>query len=82
MDTAKTQVAYKKGDVYLCELYCTGEYKEVEILDVAQTAQSVKTDLNGWIAAAKFHPTVRGKIGHVEYHGWWVMKRRILVRDL
>lgn len=61
MDTGKVQVAYKKGDVYLCELYGSGKYKEVEILDVAQTALAVKTNHDGWVAVSKFHPTVREK---------------------
>lgn len=82
MDTGKTQVAYKKGEVYLCAPYGDGnQFKEVEILDVAQTAKAIKTSADGWIDAAKFHSTVKGKIGHAEYHGW-PFKRRTVVRAL
>ena len=64
MDTGKTKVAYKKGEVYLCAPYGDGcQFKEVEILDVEQTAKAIKTDADGWIDAAKFHATVKGLIG-------------------
>jgi hypothetical protein len=83
MDTGKTQVAYKKGEVYLCTLYGDSSiFKEVEILDVAQTAKSIKTDVYGWIDAARFHGTVKGKIGHAEYRWWSIFKQRRLVRNL
>ncbi len=81
MDTGKTQVAYKKGDVCLCARYGdTNGFQEVEVLDIAQTAKAVKTDADGWIDAAKFHATVKGRIGLVEYRGWWPLKRRVVVR--
>ena len=81
MDTGKTQVAYKKGDVYLCARYGNEmAFQEVEIIDVAQAAKAVKTDADGWIDAAKFHATVRGKLGRAEYHGWWLTSRRTVVR--
>ena len=82
MDTGKTQVAYKKGEVYLCAPY--GEHcalKEVEILDVSQATKSIKTDFGDWIDAAKFHATVKGKIGRAEYRWWGIFKQRRMVRD-
>ena len=80
MDIGKTQVAYKKGEVYLCAPYGDeNQFKEVEILDVAQAAKAIKTDADGWIGAAKFHATVKGRIGHAEYRGWWPLKRRTVV---
>lgn len=81
MDTEKTQVAYKKGDVYLCARYGdAGSLQEVEVLDISQTAKAVKTDADGWIDAAKFHATVRGKIGRAEYRRVWFTSRRTVVR--
>lgn len=82
MNTGKTQVAYKKGDVYLVAPYGDGgQFKEVEILDVAQTANAVKTNADGWMDAAKFHATVKGKIGQAEYWGWWPIRWRVVVRS-
>ena len=82
MNTGKTRVAYKKGEIYLCARFGEeGPFQEVEILDVSQSANAVKISSDGWHDAAKFHSTVKGKIGHVEYRGWWVMRRRIVVRE-
>lgn len=83
MNTGTAQVAYKKGDVYLCARYGdSNAFSEVTILDVSQSAKAVKTDLDGWMAGTKFHDTVKGKIGHVELQGFWIFKRRVVVRAL
>lgn len=77
------QVAYKTGEVYLCAPYGTNVQepilKEVEVLDVSHAARAVRTNIHGWIDAAAFHAQVKGRLGRVEYRGWF--RRRVLVKE-
>jgi hypothetical protein len=79
MKLKTAQVAYKKGEVYLVNRYSTG-LSEVVILDVSQSAKAIKTDIDGWMTGERFHDMVKGKIGHTEMKGFFIFKRRVVVR--
>lgn len=69
------KVAYKKGDLYWLKNL---SYREVEILEVANSAGAIKTSFHGWIDAKEFHDQVKAKIGHVEYRFFGLWRREVL----
>jgi hypothetical protein len=80
MSTGTAQVAYKKGEVYLIDRYGAG-LTEVTILDISKSAKAIKTDTDGWMTGERFHDMVAGKIGHIEMQGFFIFKRRVVVRE-
>lgn len=72
------QVAYKTGELYLSTYGC-GSLREYEIEDIAPEGRAVKIRGEGWVDGAKFHETVKCKLGRVEYtRGLFGMRRTVI----
>lgn len=71
------QVAYKRGDLLLCESH--NRLVEVEVKDVSQSARAVLTDVWNWMSVEDLHECVRGKLGHVTYErtGGFLLPRKL-----
>ena len=75
---------FKKGEVYLADFAFDRE--EVEILQVLGDDMLVRWWIGGvkkdqWTQVTKFTAKRPSKIGHVEYRGFWIFKRRVVVKE-
>lgn len=75
---------FKKGDVYLADFAFDRE--EAEILQVLESDMLVRWWIEGvkkdqWMRVTKFVEKRPSKIGRVEYRGFWIFKRRVVVKE-
>lgn len=89
MNVQVDTIAYKKGEVYLCDnshsALLIKRLREVEIVEVNQDAKAVlvredEEDEGTWQLLVDFHKTVKGYLGVYKTEGKWLWKRRKLVK--
>jgi hypothetical protein len=82
MNVGKRTLAYKVGEVYLCDDDLS--IKEYEILLISTVGRSVyiKSDYGKkWVTLLEFHSIVKAKLGTYKTEGKWFWKKRVLVDE-
>lgn len=64
-----------RDDIQLCEL------REAEITAISNDARAILLNGNEWQLINDISRYIVGKIGRVVYKGFWLFKRRIVIRE-